>query len=165
MSPTPSQGAFPAIATFSVAPLPDSTGDPKFVIPGSGLTNSTGAAFAATFTASVSYQAKASKTATAVSGTATFTRLPTSLTNPAPSANPITASVDKRTAQFHILVVPMGDASKVYSSQFGSGAQAAVQDGMTATLSRVLPVAAGVGNLGSTAGEGLQYTIDPTLPP
>ena len=59
----------------------------------------------------------------------------------------------------------MGDASKVYRSQFGSAAQAAVQDGMTATLSRVLPVAAGVGNLGSTAGEGLQYTIDPTLPP
>jgi CSLREA domain-containing protein len=165
MMPTPSSSAYPAIATFSVAPVADSTGDPRFVVPGPGLTNTTGAAFTATFTASVSYQVKASKTATPVAGTASFTKLPTSLTDPTPSANPIRASVDKRTTPFHILVVPMGDASKLYSTQFSDTAQAAVQDGMTATLSRVLPVAAGVGNLGSTAGEGLQYTINPTVLP
>jgi CSLREA domain-containing protein len=165
MSPTPSPTAYPVIATFSTAPAVDSTGDPKFVIPGSAVAPVGGAAFSTTFSATVNYQAKASKSATPVAGSVTFNRTPTSLTNPAPSANPITASFDRKTNPFHVLVVPMGDATKVYSSQFSAAAQAAVQDGMTGTLSRVFPVAAGVGNLGSTAGEGLQYTITPTLLP
>jgi CSLREA domain-containing protein len=165
MTPTPSPTAYPVIATFSAAPSVDSTGDPKFVIPGSSVSPTGGAAFNTTFTATVNYQAKASRTATPVAGSVTFNRTPTSLTNPAPSANPISASFDRKTNAFHVLVVPMGDASKVYSSQFGAAAQAAVQDGMTGTLSRIFPVAAGVGNLGSLGGEGLQYTITPTLLP
>ena len=57
----------------------------------------------------------------------------------------------------------MGDGTKVYSDQFTAAAQAAVEDGMTGTIARTYPLAAGVGNLGSTGGEGLQYTIAPTL--
>ncbi|HMD34665.1 MAG TPA: hypothetical protein VKH42_06850, partial [Vicinamibacterales bacterium] len=165
MTPTPSPTAYPVIATFSTAPAIDSTGDPKFVIPGSAVAPAGGAAFSTTFSATVNYQAKSGRSATPVSGSVTFTRTPTSPTNPAPSANAISASFDRKTNPFHVLVVPMGDASKVYTSQFSAAAQAAIQDGMTGTLSRIFPVAAGVGNLGSIGGEGLQYTIIPTLLP
>jgi CSLREA domain-containing protein len=166
MAPTPSPTAYPTIATFGTAPMPSSTGDPTFVVPGPALAPAGGAAFTATFSATVNFQSKASKSATPVAGTpVTFTKLPTSLTNPAPSATNITAAFDKKTNPFHVLVVPMGDASKVYSTQFTSAAQAAIQDGMTGTVSRIFPLAAGVGNLGSTGGEGLQYTITPTLLP
>ena len=164
MTPTPQASAYPTISTFSVAPLPDSTGDPSFIVPGSGLSPAGGAGFTARFTATVNSQSKASRSATPVAGPPqTFSFLPTSVTNPAPSTTPIQAAFDKKTNPFHVLVVPMGDATKTYGSQFSAAAQAAVQDGMTGTLARIFPVASGVGNLGSTGGEGLQYTIIPTL--
>lgn len=164
MTPAPQASAYPTISTFSVAPIADSTGDAKFIVPGSGLSPAAGAGFTARFTATVNSQSKASRNAAPVAGPPqTFSFLPTSLTNPAPSTTPIQAAFDKRTNPFHVLVVPMGDATKTYSSQFGAAAQAAVQDGMTGTVARIFPVASGVGNLGSTGGQGLQYTITPTL--
>jgi CSLREA domain-containing protein len=164
MTPTPQASAYPTISTFSVAPIADSTGDPSFIVPGSGLSPTSGAGFTARFTATVNSQSKASRNSAAVAGPPqTFSFLPTSLTNPAPSTTPIQAAFDKTTNPFHVLVVPMGDPTKTYSSQFSAAAQAAVQDGMTATVGRIFPVASGVGNLGSTRGEGLQYTITPTL--
>src|SRR3954454_8330881 len=164
MSPTPQASAYPTISTFSVAPLPDSTGDPTFIVPGPGLSPAAAAGFTARFTATVNFQSKASRSATPAAGTPqTLSFLPTSLTNPAPSTTPIQAAFDKQTNPFHVLVVPMGDATKTYTSQFTAAAQVAVQDGMTGTVGRIFPVASGVGNLGSTRGEGLQYTITPTL--
>src|SRR5262245_5929795 len=80
MTPTPSPTAFPTISIFSTAPMPDSTGDPTFVIPGSGLSPSGGGAFTATFAATVNWQSKASKNSAPVAGApVTFTKLPTSL--------------------------------------------------------------------------------------
>src|SRR5436190_6675190 len=111
MSPTPSPTAYPTIATYSTAPMPDSTGDPMFVVPGSGLAPSGGGAFTARFTATVSFQSKASRSATPVAGT------PVQLSTLPGSTTPIQAAFDKKTNPFHVLVVPMGDASKVYGTQ------------------------------------------------
>jgi len=157
-APTPVPAAAPnspLMAPYASAPALDSPADPKFVVPGSVLAPSaTTVQFTATFKATVRYSAKTSKSATAVSGTATFT----SLTG---STAPITATVQARTNALRILVVPLGNASKSYASQFSAAATTAVQNAMT-TMSRTLPVPAGVADLGATSG-GIRYTINPTL--
>lgn len=151
-APTPT---YPGIATYGTAPLLDSPGDPKFVVPGPLLAPAgTTGAFTATFTATISYQSKTSSNATPVSGSKTFTTMPG-------TTNAITASVEKKTNALRILVVPMGNVNQTFSSQFSSNARAAVQNGMLA-LSRMLPVPSGTGDLTGTTG-GIRYTINPTL--
>lgn len=155
-APTPPPIApFPQIATFSVAPLVDSPGDPKFLVPGSVLAPaSTTAAFTATFSGTISYQWLTGKSATAVPGAVTLSTIPG-------TSSPITASVEHKTNALRILVVPMGDTSQLSSSEFSSKAQSAVQDGLL-TMSRVYPVENGTGDLIGTAG-GLRYTINSGL--
>jgi hypothetical protein len=59
---SPASGATPpAISTYAAAPALDSPADPKFVIP--GLVSAGTARFPATFSASISYAARASKSA------------------------------------------------------------------------------------------------------
>ena len=147
----------------SVAPITDSTGDAKFVVPGSGLRPRAAPASPPDSRQRSTPSRRRAGTPRLSPDRRNLLVLPTSLTNPAPSTTPIQVAFDKKTNPFHVLVVPMGDATKTYSSQFGAAAQAAVQEGMTGTVARIFPLASGVGNLGSTGGEGLQYTITPTL--
>src|SRR5205085_6295409 len=57
---------------------------------------------------------------------------------------------------------PMGNTTST-TSQFSSAARTATVDGMT-TLSRILPVPTGTGDLVNGTG-GIRYTINPTLLP
>src|SRR6478672_7621223 len=140
---------FPLMAPYANAPMIDSTGDPKFLVPGSMLaTAGATGAFTATLTATVSYQSKTSSRDTSpISGSATFTTL-------SGSTGPLSAAVGQRSNALRVLAVPMGDASQAFSST----ANAAVQNGFTA-LSRLYPVPAGVGSLVGTTG-GVRFSMN-----
>jgi uncharacterized delta-60 repeat protein len=140
---------FPLMAPYANAPMVDSTGDPKFLVPGSMLAPAgSTASFTATFSATVSYQSKTSSRDTSpVSGSVTLTTL-SGLTAP------VTAAVGQRSNALRVLAVPMGDASQ----RFADTANAAVQNGFTA-LSRLYPVPAGVGSLVGTTG-GVRFSMN-----
>ena len=61
----------------------------------------------------------------------------------------ISAAFDRPSNALGILFVPMGDATKTYSTQWTTSAQQALQDGMTAAVARQYPLFAGIGNLGT----------------
>jgi CSLREA domain-containing protein len=151
-TPVPVSSAYPEIATFSVAAMADSTGDPKFVIPASMVTRTS--AFTASFSATITYRQRASNRASYASASVTFTTRPATNT-------PISASFDQPSNALGVLFVPMGDGSKTYSTQWTTTGQQALQDGMTAAVARAYPLAAGIGNLGGTGG--LRYAVAPTL--
>jgi hypothetical protein len=154
-TPAPVNPTYPQMVAYTAAPASDAPADPKFVIPGSVLAPAaTTGRFTATFRFTVTYQSKTGSSATPVNGSATFTTLTGSTT-------PITAVVEQRSNAIRLLIVPMGDASRTYSSQFSTAATQAVQNAM-ATLSRTWPVPAGVADLGATTG-GIRYTINPSL--
>jgi hypothetical protein len=69
------------------------------------------------------------------------------------------ANFDQTSNDLRVLMIPMGDANLSYSSQFGAAAQQAVQNGM-ATLSRLLPVRAGVSSDLASGTGGIRYTIN-----
>ncbi|HEV2711637.1 MAG TPA: hypothetical protein VGU26_00955, partial [Gaiellaceae bacterium] len=129
----------------------NSTADPIFVVPFSRVTPcdttpcSTTGGFSRTFKATIWY--------TRTTGGVTSGPFSVTLT---PS---LTANFDQLTNDLRVLVIPMGDANLSYSSQFGSAAQAAVQNGMD-TLSRLLPVRAGVSSDLASGTGGIRYTID-----
>jgi CSLREA domain-containing protein len=152
-TPTPSPSAYPTIATFSTAPMTDSTGDPKFVIPPDFVDEA--AAFTATFKATIRFQFRASRSAAYTTGT------PVVFTNRPGTSTPIQTNYAGPTGPLSVLFVPMGDATRTYSSQWTSAGQQALQDGITATLARTYPLPAGIGNLGGTGG--FRYTVAPTL--
>ena len=151
-TPTPSPTAYPAIATFTAAPMTNSTGDPTFVVPSSLVTAA--GAFTASFATTITYQSQTSSRATPVLGSISFSTRPG-------STAPISASFAGPSNAIGILAVPMGDATKTYSTQWSSSAQQVLQDGMTGTFSRAYPVPAATGALGGTGG--LRYTVSPTL--
>ena len=145
----------PVLAPYASAAAANSPADPVFVVPAAALAPaSTTARFTATFTASVSYSSKTSKTASPTTGSAAFSTRPG-------STAPISAVVERQTKALRVLVVPMGDARQSYASQFDAVAQSVTQNGMT-TLARMLPVPAGTGDLAGTTG-GVRYSIVPTL--
>jgi parallel beta-helix repeat protein len=152
-TPTPSPSAYPTIATYSTAPMTDSTGDPKFVIPPNFVDET--AAFTATFKATINFQFRASRSAAYTTGT------PVVFTNRPGTSTPIQTNYAGPTGPLSVLFVPMGDATKTYSSQWTSAGQQTLQDGITATLARTYPLPAGIGNLGGTGG--FRYTVAPTL--
>lgn len=121
------------------------TVDPLFVVPAADLAPGNGSS---TFTAAWS-----------LSLTFTQNKVATSITK-AYNATPIPSATtfEKKTNALRILVVPMGDASRTFSSQFPSLAQTDVQNAMS-TLSRIYPVESGIGDLGSSTG-GIRYTIN-----
>jgi WD40-like Beta Propeller Repeat len=139
------------------APTSDSAADPRFLVPGATLAaGSSGAAYTATFSPTIQYLLT-----TTANGTKTTTACSATYTTPTGSTAPITAQIDKKTNALRILVAPMGDQTKLYSSQFSANAQSAIQNGML-TLSRVFPVESGTADLSATSG-GVRYTILPTL--
>jgi CSLREA domain-containing protein len=124
-------------------------------VPGSVLAPSTTTArFTATFRIKIDYRSKTSATATPVTGSFTFA----SRTG---STAPITATVEKLTNALRVLVVPMGDPSQPYASQYTVAGDAALQAAML-TLSRIYPIPEGVGSLTGTSG-GLRYSVSPGM--
>ena len=151
-TPVPVSTAYPALTSFTAAPLADSTGDPKFVVPPAFVTS--GNPFTATFTATIRYQSRPNSRTAFTAGQITFSTRPGTNT-------PITAAFARPSNPFSMLFVPMGDATRTYSSQWSATAQQAVQDGVTATVARQYPLPAGIGQLGSAGG--LRYSVTPTL--
>src|SRR5215211_3572370 len=129
----------------------NSQADPIFVVPASRVNPCDSTPCSTTGLFSRSFRATIWYTRT----TGGVTSAPQSIT----FTSPVIGNFDQLTNDLRLLVIPMGDANLSYSSQFGSAAQAAVQNGMAA-LSRMLPVRAGVSSdLASTAG-GIRYTIN-----
>jgi hypothetical protein len=151
-TPAPT-ATYPTLVPHAVAPALNATGDPTFVVPGSYLQPSSTEAFTASFSFTIRYSAKTSSTAAPVTGSVTFTNRPGTTTR-------ITAPVERKTNALRVLVVPMGDPTKLFSSQFSDAARAATQNGM-ATVSRVFPVPSGTTGLEGTGG--LRYTINPAV--
>jgi hypothetical protein len=153
-SPTPelSSTAYPIIASFTAAPMADSTGDPKFVVP-AGMVSKT-AAFTANFSTTITYASKATRTGSY----GTPQQIPFATR---PGGGAISAAFDRPSNALGVLFVPMGDATKTYSTQWTATAQQALQDGMTAAVARQYPLPSGIGNLGGTGG--LRYMVAPTL--
>ncbi len=154
-TPAPTATAPPPLVPFAAGPALESTGDPTFVVPGPVLApTSTTASYDASFVATINFTSKASSTAPAVPGVVTIATRPGTTT-------PIRATVEKRTNALRVLLVPMGDPTKTFSTQFSEGARAAAQTGMSA-VSRLFPVPAGTSDLSGTTA-GLRYTINPGL--
>ncbi len=151
-TPVPTSTAYPAIASFTAAPMTDSTGDPKFVVPASMLSRSS--AFSASFSMTLRYQSKPTRTGAITAGQITFSNRPGTST-------PISANFDRPSNSLGVLFVPMGDATQSYSSQWTSAGQQALQDGMTAAVARQYPLPSGIGALGGAGG--LRYSVTPTL--
>jgi hypothetical protein len=130
----------------------NSNADPIFIVPASNVSPSTTGPFSRHFKARISY-IRNGVTST-VFTTPEFSTMPG--TNP---ASPIAAGFDRPSNALRVLVIPMGDASQLYSSQFGTAAQQAVQSGMDA-LSRMMPVGAGVSSTLRTTTDGIRYWIN-----
>jgi von Hippel-Lindau disease tumor suppressor protein/WD40 repeat protein len=139
---------FPPIAPFATTPPVNSPGDPIFRVPSDVLEASTTAGrFTATFTATITYQSRASATAPLIAGSA-----------------PVTVSrnvtVEARTNGWRLLVIPMGVPGQ--PEQFSPGAEAAVASGMQ-TLARLSAVpkgtASGTAALGAPRG-AVRYTVN-----
>ena len=150
-TPVPQSTAYPIVAAFTAAPMADSTGDPKFVVPGAMVSRTT--AFTANFSTTLFYRSRATKSAQyGAVQQIPFSNCPT---------GGIAASFDRPSNALGVLFVPMGDGTKTYSTQWTAAAQQALQDGMTAAVAREYPLPAGIGNLGGTGG--LRYMVTPTL--
>lgn len=145
-SPT-SSSVSPLVAPYANAPALNAPADPVFAVPGALLLPTSATAFVGTFTASVTYLAKASSTAVGSTATASFA---------------VTKQFEQRTGALRVLVVPMGDASQSYASQFDATDQAVTQKGLIA-LARMLPVPDAVTDLSPSATGGVRYRITPTL--
>jgi hypothetical protein len=134
----------------------NSNADPIFVIPASRVNPCDSTPCASTGPFSRNFRAKISYIRNGATGTVFDTTLTSS----------VSGNFDQVSNALRILVVPMGDTSQLYSSQFSTiatlgaqSAQQAVQNGMNA-LSRLLPVPAGVsGDLAASTG-GIRYQID-----
>lgn len=121
-----------------------STVDPLFDIPAADLAPGDGSS-----TFSVSWSLRLSFTQNRAS----------TVLNATYSGAPITATTfERKTNALRILVVPMGDPTQAFASQFPSAAQTDIQNAMT-TLDRIYPVESGTGDLSSSTG-GVRYTID-----
>ena len=127
----------------------DGSADPLFQVPGSTFQPlSTTDEFQIRLTATVTYTRKNGATTTP-GLTRTFNTL---------GGSDILRTVEERTNALRVLVVPMGDASLPYETQFRSAERQTVIRGMS-TLARVLPVPDGTGDLHGTVG-GIRYTIN-----
>jgi len=138
----PSSGQQITSSTVSV----NSGADPIFVVPGADVTPVTIDAFARNFKAKISYISNGA------TSSVEFSNMPG-------TANPIAGNFDRLSNALRTLVIPMGDASQLYSSQFSTAAQQSVQSGMDA-LSRMWPVAAGVSSTLRTDTGGIRYWIN-----
>lgn len=146
---------YPTLATYAAAPTPNSPGDPIFVVPSGPLAPAdTADRFTVTFSTTLGYRSRTRPGATPVDGSITFTTFPG--TN-----DDIAKVVEARTNAIRLLVVPMGDASQSYESQFPASARDELGRGMQGLL-RLYPVSAGVGSLSGASG-GIRYGLETTL--
>ena len=122
----------------------NSAADPVFVVPSANVApaSNTGS-FAPTFMAIVTFS-RSDGTSTQTGQTRTF------------SNN--TKTFERLTNALRIYLVPMGDKSKAFNTQYTPADQAIVQNAMQ-TLSRIYPTSAGVADL-TVAGGGVRYVVD-----
>jgi Bacterial TSP3 repeat len=148
LPPLPSTYTYPTVATSTAAPALDSSGDPKFIIPGSVLAPSgvTGQ-FTATFSASITYQSKGTSTGTYASGP-----------NPVSASASATVEAKSNIHAVRILATPMGLPTFTSSQNFSDAAVTATQSGF-AGLAAKAPVQDGIGDLLTGTG-GLRYTLN-----
>jgi hypothetical protein len=147
----PSAGT--AISSSSVSV--NSSADPIFVVPASRVNacNATPCSITTPFT--LQFKARIYYT-TSANSTPTFRDF--SLM-PGTTSTPIAGNFSQLPNAFRVLVIPMGDKNQLYSSQFTSTGQQAVQSGFDA-LSRMLPVPAGVTSTLRTTSGGIRYWIN-----
>ena len=132
----------------------DSPSNPMFVVPGSALSSATGTPFTATFQATLRYRARPAAQTTFGPEQ--------SVVLPRPGQAAITREVNARSNPLRVLVVPMGDGSRGFATDFPATASAATQRAME-NVARMLPVPTGTSDLTSTAPAGLRYRVVPTL--
>ena len=77
------------------------------------------------------------------------------------TTTPITPSFDRPSNAIGILFVPMGDATKTYSSQWTADSATGAPGRHDRGCRAPYPLPAGIGNLGGTGG--LRYMVTPTL--
>lgn len=145
----------------SGSPTNDSPADPIFQLPALASTFAATTDFTMNFQVNLTYQYQ-----TIIGGS--WTQAHASF--PA-TGSTIAAKFAPKPHVLRVLVVPMGDASATFKSQFptkanggtpinGEYADQVVQNGMT-TLSRLLPVADGLVDLSNTTTPaGIRYTLD-----
>lgn len=158
-SPATLGPTYPSLDSAATGATNDSPADPIFQLPGLASTYAATTDFPITFTVQLTYQYQD------VTGTKQTTA------NYPAAGSTITATFAPKPHVLRVLVVPMGDASASFASQFptkanggtpinGEYADQVVQNGMT-TLSRVLPVADGLADLSATTNPaGIRYTLD-----
>jgi hypothetical protein len=154
IAPYQSYGSSGLPITASSASV-NSSADPIFVVPGSRVNACDATPCSITTPFSLQFRARIYFT-TSASSAPDFRDL--SIV-PGTASTPITGNFGELGNDFRILVIPMGDANQLYSSQFGTAAQQAVQSGMDA-LSRMMPVRAGVSSTLRTTSGGIRYWID-----
>ena len=153
----------PTLDSYLDAPTPDGTGNPTFLIPEFGSNDPNSGTFTATFTATVTYRYQVLPTMWS-QATVSYSQTPG-------GTSPIQATVAPKPHALRVLLVPMGDASQPRSTQFptatnggtpvnGQYADTIVHAGMR-TVSRLMPIADGIGDLMSTTA-GLRYHLDDT---
>lgn len=141
-APTNALNPPPLLAYHNAAPaVPDSTGDPKWLISGKDLAAAApGAAVPLTFEAVIRYSNSAGGS---------------NLTLPVTTANgqAMQKTLLAPTVPLRVLAIPMGHGAKPVASQFSAGARAATIDGFS-VLGRTFPVASGTTDL-TTPGTDL----------
>ena len=150
-APTNSLIPPPLLAHHSDAPaVPDSTGDPKWLVSGSALAAATPpAATPLTFEATLRYSNSAGGSGTTLPIT-TFAN------------NLIAKTLLPSTTPLRVLAIPLGDGAKTVASQFSAKAKTATLDGFS-VLGRIFPVANGAADLTTilaTETAGMRYHLN-----
>jgi len=124
---------------------PESLGDPIFVVPAGNLTPAPlDATFTPTFSVTITFNRKLGTT-TQSAQTKTISISPG-------------RTFERETNALRVYLVPMGDVSQPYNTQYTSTDQTIVQNAMQ-TFSRIYPVPAGIADLTATTG-GVRYVVD-----
>jgi hypothetical protein len=140
-----------AIQGYSVA-------DPVFIVPSANLVPApSNASFTPTIKATITFN-RSDGVSTQTGQTRIFCS--TALTAPcaAPAFNVSGKKFETLTNALRVLVVPMGDKTKAFTSQYTTADQQIVQNAMQA-LSRLYPTTAGVADL-TVASGGIRYVVD-----
>lgn len=151
-APTNNLNPAPLLAYHSQAPaVPDSTGDPKWLVSGKDLAAAAPApATPLTFEATLRYSNSAGAANVAV---------PVTSFNGAAMQKTLLAA----TLPLRVLAIPMGHGSRTVSSQFSAGATTATLDGFN-VLGRTFPVANGTADLTTSGADlttgGVRYHLN-----
>ena len=152
-APTNSLSPAPLLAYYKDAPaVPDSTGDPKWLVGGSQLAAAAPAGAAPlTFEATITYSNSAGRS---------NVQVPVTTVNGAAMQKTLLPP----TLPLRVLAIPMGHGSKTVTSQFGAGARTATLDGLS-VLGRTFPIATETAELTTAAATndteaGVRYHLN-----